>query len=307
MTSDSTDIQEQPTAAPPAELDSLCATAAEFARTILVADVGGDQVGAHLEIIAEAERVATHLFACTNTAYVGWQWAVTVSRADGSEDITVDELVLLPGKDSILAPAWIPWEQRLQDGDLGAGDVLPTPTDDTRLVPGYTGADDNSALDDDLHPALWELGLGRARVMSQAGRLGTAERWDSGKTGANTRSAREAENQCSTCGFMLPMAGPMGTAFGVCGNRFAQTDGHVVALDFGCGGHSEVVLVQEVVPVVPLVIDELADELDSTPITAAEELALAIDQAIVRDDQLTAQEAAAKASATVSARTTTST
>lgn len=284
------------------ELDQQCAEAVELARTVLIEDVGDTQVGNHLEVRAEAERVVTHLFACTNKAYIGWQWAVTVTRADGFDDVTVDELVLLPGPDSLLAPAWIPWDQRLQGGDLGVGDVLPTPADDIRLVPGYTGADADSALDDDLHPALWELGLGRIRVMSQDGRLETANRWEEGTTGPNSKMAREADNQCSTCGFMLAMAGPLGTAFGVCGNEYAPTDGRVVALDYGCGGHSEVVLVQEVVPVVPLAVDDLTDNLDSDPITAPEELAVAEDEAIARDNALNPEETAAKAAALAEAK-----
>lgn len=287
----------EPASIEPVALDDQCASAIEAARTALIEDVGETQVGQYLEARAEAERVVTHLFECTNKAYVGWHWAVTVTRADGFDDVTVDELVLLPGPHSILAPAWVPWEERLKAGDLGVGDVLPTPADDIRLTEGYTGADDDTALDDDLHPALWELGLGRARVMSQDGRLETANRWVEGKTGPKSKMAREADNQCSTCGFMLPMAGPLGTAFGVCGNEFAPTDAHVVALDYGCGGHSEVKLEQAVVPVVPLAIDDLTDDLDSHPLTAQEEIAIAEDLAFARENQLTEAEATAKATA----------
>ena len=112
-----TETVKQPTP----ELDEQCAAAITLAHTALLEDVGEEQVGEHIEARAEAERVVTHLFACTNKAYVGWQWAVTVTRADGFDDVTIDELVLLPGPDSLLAPKWVPWDQRIQGGDLGVG------------------------------------------------------------------------------------------------------------------------------------------------------------------------------------------
>jgi hypothetical protein len=36
------------------------------------------------------------------------------------------------------------------------------------------------------------------------------------------------------------MAGPLSTAFGVCANGSAPTDGQVVSFDHGCGAHSDV-------------------------------------------------------------------
>jgi hypothetical protein len=50
-----------------------------------------------------------------------------------------------------------------------------------------------------------------------------------------------ASDHCSTCGFLLPMAGSVGRVFGVCGNEYAPDDGRVVSMDHGCGAHSEVV------------------------------------------------------------------
>ena len=49
--------------------------------------------------------------------------------------MTVDESVLLPGADALLAPAWVPWQDRLRPGDVGIGDLLPASADDERLVP----------------------------------------------------------------------------------------------------------------------------------------------------------------------------
>ena len=38
----------------------------------------------------------------------------------------------------------------------------------------------------------------------------------------------------------MTIGGALGQAFGVCANVMSPADGHVVALAFGCGAHSEV-------------------------------------------------------------------
>jgi hypothetical protein len=43
---------------------------------------------------------------------------------------------------------------------------------------------------------------------------------------------------CRDCGFYLPIAGSLGTMFGVCANEMSA-DGHVVAGEYGCGAHSD--------------------------------------------------------------------
>ncbi|PQM44006.1 hypothetical protein C1Y40_05836 [Mycobacterium talmoniae] len=43
---------------------------------------------------------------------------------------------------------------------------------------------------------------------------------------------------CRDCGFFLPLAGSLGTMFGVCGNEMSA-DGHVVDCGYGCGAHSD--------------------------------------------------------------------
>ena len=120
------------------EPDQACAEAVDLARAAVAAIVGPDQVGRHLEVIAEGERVVTHLFASEDPAYAGWRWAVTVVRAPRSKLVTVSETVLLPGPFSLLAPPWVPWHDRLRPGDLGVGDLLPAPPDDERLKKART-------------------------------------------------------------------------------------------------------------------------------------------------------------------------
>src|SRR4051795_1989154 len=133
-------------------VDEAIAEAVEQARAAAVELAGADvgiseaggpaaQVGTHLGVRAEGPYAATHAFAATLPGYVGWYWAVTMVRApDGPPSVA--EVVLLPGDGALLAPAWVPWSERLQPGDLSPGDLLPPPLDDPRLVPGYTDSGD---------------------------------------------------------------------------------------------------------------------------------------------------------------------
>jgi hypothetical protein len=133
----------------------------------------------------------------------------------------------------------VPWQERLQPGDLGVGDLLFTPSDDDRLVPGYVRSDDPA-----VEETAWELGLGRPRVLSREGRTDAAQRWYDGDHGpeAPISIAAPRAARCGTCGFYLPLAGAMRAGFGVCANVYAPDDGRAVSVDHGCGAHSEALL-----------------------------------------------------------------
>ena len=221
-----------------AKLDAICAAAVDMAQAA-AQEVGGDAVGAHLGVRAEAERVVTHSFAADLPGYSGWYWAVTVARASRAKVATVDEVVLLPGSDALRPPAWLPWSERLRPGDLAPGDVLPTSTSDDRLVPGYVASGDDSVDAPAVEAVATELFLGRPRVLSPLGRDEAADRWADGAHGPNSRMAASAPGHCRTCGFLIQLSGSLRGTFGVCANEFAPADGQVVTLDYGCGAHSE--------------------------------------------------------------------
>jgi hypothetical protein len=227
-------------AAPPASaappVDAVLADAVDLARAAAVDD-GGDSVGEHLGVTADEERVATQAFAASLPGYEGGYWAVTVARTARSKTVTVDEVVLLPGPDALRAPAWVPWQERLQPGDLSPGDLLPAVENDPRLVPAYTLSDDPA-----VEEVAFELGVGRERVMSRDGRADAAERWYAGDGGPDSPMARQAPAHCGTCGFFLSLAGSLRAGFGVCGNEITPMDGHVVSVEYGCGAHSQVVV-----------------------------------------------------------------
>jgi hypothetical protein len=238
------------TSARASKIDQVCAAAVDLARAAITEDVPG----AHVEAVAEGERVVTHYFESNLPGYRGWRWAVVVARAPRSKLVTVCEIVLLPGPDALTPPDWVPWEERVRPGDLGVGDLMPTPPDDDRLAPGYLLSDDPAVED-----VVWELGLGRVRVLSREGRLDAAERWHEGEHGpqAAISVAAPPNARCVSCGFYLPLAGSMRAAFGVCANLYAPDDGQVVSADHGCGAHSEV-LVDHTVEVdeAPTVFDD---------------------------------------------------
>jgi hypothetical protein len=236
-----------PGAATEAKKDAALVAAVDFARAAAVGEVGETVVGDHLGVVMEGDRVATHSFACLDPAYVGWRWSVTVARASRSKTVTVDEVILLPGPDALVAPEWVPWSERVRPGDLGPGDVLPTAPDDARLIAGFAGEDDleSVAALSPLHPGQWEIGLSRPRVLSPIGRDDASDRWIEGEFGPSTAMARQSALDCATCGFMLPLGGPLGQAFAICANEMSPADGRVVALAFGCGAHSEVETVAE--------------------------------------------------------------
>ncbi|OBK84885.1 hypothetical protein A5649_03745 [Mycolicibacter heraklionensis] len=212
---------------------TVLAEAVEHARSAVAEFSGADTVGEHLGVDYEDPTAATHRFGAVLPGYQGWQWAVVVAAIPGATEPTVSEVVLVPGPTALLAPEWVPWDQRVRPGDLGPGDLLAPPADDPRLVPGYT-----SSGDPQLDEVAGEIGLGRRWLMSPVGRAEAAQRWHDGEHGPDSAMARSTKRICRDCGFYLPLAGELGTMFGVCGNEMSA-DGHVVDNRYGCGAHSD--------------------------------------------------------------------
>lgn len=262
--------------------DAVLRSAVELAREVAVglAEQPSD-VGEHLGLVVEGERLVSHRFACTARGYRGWEWTVTVARVPRARTATVCEAELLPGPDAVLAPTWVPWADRLRPGDIGPGDTLPFRADDPRLEPGWTPSGDPE-LD---AVAIDELALARARVLSPEGRDEAAERWYRGSRGPTAAGALASSAACGSCGFLVALRGSLGTVFGVCANEWSPDDGKVVSLDHGCGAHSETdvepapsdwpapdplidELLLDLLPPEPAAVADTADAAD-TPDTAA--------------------------------------
>jgi hypothetical protein len=69
-------------------------------------------VGKFLGTSTEDKDTTNYRFESKLTGYVGWEWNVVVFQAKKSVAATVSEVVLLPGKESIVAPSWVPWAER---------------------------------------------------------------------------------------------------------------------------------------------------------------------------------------------------
>ena len=213
----------------------------ELARSAAIADAGNPElVGADVSVeIDDDGRVETYLFEANLAGYKGWRWCVTIAIVDKKSEPTICDVVVLPGPDALLAPEWVAYRDRIQPGDVGVGDIVPSSLDDTRLVPSVHSL----IADEDLDAMqIFDLGLGRARVMSIEGRDQASKRWYESDRGPQSPIAQAAPKPCSSCAFFLPIAGSLRSSFGVCANAISPEDARVVSVDHGCGAHSEATL-----------------------------------------------------------------
>ena len=214
-----------------------------LAKQAAIEDSGkSEYVGELYSIDSDEERVVTYLFHAKLPGYNGWLWAVTAAKVDEVSAATICDVVLLPGAKALLAPNWVPYSQRIQPGDIGVGDIVPTAPDDERLTPSYASLPEDEELE---VSQLFEFGLGRARVLSIIGRDAASKRWYEGDRGPRAAIAKAAPKPCSSCGFFIPIAGSLRGAFGVCSNAISPEDARVVSFDHGCGAHSEALIKAE--------------------------------------------------------------
>lgn len=215
------------------DLTPILMGAVDQARAAIVEFSGDGVVGDYLGATFDDPASVTHRFLASLPGYHGWQWAVVLATYPGADHTTVSEVVLVPGPDALLAPQWVPWNERVQPGDLSPGDLLAPPPNDPRLVPGYLASGDP-----ELDEIAGEIGFGRKQVLSEWGRTDAAQRWHEGDFGPNSAMARATRRTCRGCGFYVPLSGSLGLVFGVCANELSA-DGRVVSAEYGCGAHSD--------------------------------------------------------------------
>lgn len=103
--------------------DAVLAAAVDVARTAIEGIAKASEIGEHLAARTEGDRLVTHLFESKLPGYVGWQWYAVLTRNSRSKAVTVSELGLLPSEDSVLAPEWVPWAERVRPEDAQTEDA----------------------------------------------------------------------------------------------------------------------------------------------------------------------------------------
>ena len=86
----------------------------DLAKSAAIDAADSKSVGEYIETIDEGDSTFTYLFSAKLKGYAGWRWSVTLF-APAKQEPTVSEVLLLPGEDALLAPAWVPWAERLAD------------------------------------------------------------------------------------------------------------------------------------------------------------------------------------------------
>lgn len=175
--------------------------------------MGEDSVGKHVGVSVLSKDAVAHHFAANVPGYRGWEWNVVLACAEGSRFVTVNEVALMPGRDALQAPDWVPYEDRVQPGDLQPGLHIPPRADDERLQETESG-----------------------HTLTKKGLDDSLKRWREAY-GPTTKSAELSPLKCESCAFFLPVT-EIGKFFGVCCNEFSD-DGHIVHASYGCGAHSE--------------------------------------------------------------------
>ena len=95
--------------------DEVLAEAIHTARAGLAGLAEDEQIGEHRGATVDDDRLMTHRWDAKLPGYRGWQWYATVARAPRSKLVTVCEVGLAAGEDSIVAPAWVPYADRVSE------------------------------------------------------------------------------------------------------------------------------------------------------------------------------------------------
>ena len=95
------------------KLDPQLAEESARAKEALAEIAQPEEIGEYVGAAADDDRLVTHRFQCLLPGYKGRTWFATVARAPRTKMVTVCELGLVSGEESLLAPPWVPWSERV--------------------------------------------------------------------------------------------------------------------------------------------------------------------------------------------------
>ena len=87
----------------------------ELALEALTESSPKGSVGAFVSETETSKGVLELKFENKMRGYAGWFWFVTLTQIDKRKPLMVSEINLMAGEDAMLAPAWVPWAERLAD------------------------------------------------------------------------------------------------------------------------------------------------------------------------------------------------
>ena len=120
----------------------------DLAREALLEITTDDTIGEPAGFVDEGEGALTVYFEAEMTGYPGWRWTASIAHVDGAEP-TVLEVELMPGEDSLLAPEWVPWVDRLAEQQAAEAAESDAESDDDSDDDDSDNDDDSDDDDDD--------------------------------------------------------------------------------------------------------------------------------------------------------------
>ncbi len=127
------------------KLDTILADAVDVARSALTEIAVDTEIGEYLGATPEGDRLVTHRFVSQKKGYRGWTWFATLARVPRAKakDLTVCEAGIVAGEDALLAPAWLPWADRLAKEEIEAAEAENAMDESGQASPeGQAGAAD---------------------------------------------------------------------------------------------------------------------------------------------------------------------
>lgn len=118
------------------------------AREAALAYAESETVGPLIETVDEGDHTTSYIFSSTLKGYLGWRWSVTLFEGD-PKNPTLSEVMLLPGEESLVAPAWVPWSERLADWKALQAELEAQATAEAAEAAAAEEAESESDDDDD--------------------------------------------------------------------------------------------------------------------------------------------------------------